>query len=1331
MYSLGLDIGCSSFKLSLLSDEKKWVSHIYRLHQGRVGNELPKALIELTRKFGRDRIAWGSVTGSGSKLLSGVEGLQDINEVRAAVEGTMSLDKEVGSIIEIGGQSAKYITEFSPGDQSRIKISINSSCSAGTGSYLEEQLSRLNLSFEDYAIYAARARSIPRIAGRCSVFAKTDITHHQQQGVPVEDILMGLAHAVVKNYRASVMKRLPRNKPILFAGGVSKNQTIVTVLRENLKLMEDELIVDEHSANLVAMGAAVAGLQNRFPLDLDSIVAHLEQCEVVKPMVGVRSELPRLASFGVVDNQDKHRTESPALLSQGAPCYLGVDVGSTSTNLVLTDAGGRIAAYRYLRTLGRPAIQVLQGLDELRTEIGPQINIAGVGVTGSGRYLIAELLGADAVKDEITAQAKAAVTLDDEIDTIFEIGGQDSKFISLTDGVVTDFQMNKVCAAGTGSFIEEQANKFNIPVQDLGEIALFGNHPTNLGERCTVFIETSIAAHLAQGARIEDIAAGLCYSIVKNYLNRVVGTKRIGRKISFQGGVAHNAGVVNAFKSLTGRDVFIPPFFSVTGAMGAAILAREEVGHAPGKFKGFDLEAPRHAPGKPVSVSIKRSNTDRFNQRVNEMVFEGYVERREAGLKTVGIPRALFTFGMFPMFNAFFRELGVNVLLSEPTSEKTIELGQEYSLDETCYPIKLINGHVAELVEKKVDYIFFPDLYTVEHPGSHTRQDYGCVYMQLAFKIVNQAMELQKHGIELLAPTIAFNQGPEFMKKSFSDLGRRLGKSPEETNNALQIGMQAFHRFEERMEKQGREALAAIGPDEKAFVLISKIYGVADPVLNMGIPGKLMDMGYKVLNFYELPETDIAPLHPNMYWPFGQHILEAARLVKNHPNLHAILLTHHSCGPDSVFIHYFREIMAGKPYLNIEVDEHSSDVGLITRVEAFVNSLSRIATVPASEINEYANAVECPPTNLISGLSDLRHDATLCLPNLFPYSRLLADMLRQRGVKVKTLPLTTGKTVDLGRKHTLTSEYLSFTAFMGDVLAYLDQNGSKPERYAFFVPQSEGAEVDGQYSRLLRTVLDEEGYRNVDIVTPYMEDALFQSPEQARAVWMTLLAGDLINLAPLDRRTEELNEILKSSAREGLRLGTLQAMAERIHMDLWPRGQGKRILVLGEPAVLFNDYLNGFYLRAIQEQGHTLVMNPLSEMMWFFWTDFIQQNPQRSDPNIRRNLQALAEGIQVVSLGLGDHSPFEKDPEKLVRKADETLGFYSGANGRYRFAKQLRNPDGINGVITMSSTYENTGIALGILQRALSNGRPTLNLTFDGSPDRNSQAKIESFIHYL
>jgi predicted nucleotide-binding protein (sugar kinase/HSP70/actin superfamily) len=919
------------------------------------------------------------------------------------------------------------------------------------------------------------------------------------------------------------------------------------------------------------------------------------------------------------------------------------------------------------------------------------------------------------------------------VDTIFEIGGQDSKYISLEDGAVKDFQMNKICAAGTGSFIEEQANKFNIPINDFGHIALKSHNPIHLGERCTVFMETSIAAYLARGATLEDIASGLCYSIVKNYLNRVVGQKKIGNKIFFQGGVAYNQGVVDAFRAVLGKDIYVPPFFSVTGAYGAAILAREEIALEKTKFRGFDIELKEESIERLEALKRKTSNTEAFNRRVEELIFKGYDGSIDSSKKTVGIPRALFTYGMFPMFYTFFKELGFNVLLSDATSEETIRLGQEYSQGEVCYPIKLINGHVAELVRKNVDYIFFPDLYTVDHPGSQSRQNYGCPYMQLAFKVVNQAMELRTRGIELLAPTIAFSLGKEFMMKSFSDLGKRLGRDPKQTADALERGMKAFLFFEERIEKHGKEVVKQIRHDEKAFVIISKIYGVADPVLNMGIPGKLMDMGYKVVGFYDLPEGDISKEHPNMYWPFGQHILEPAQIIKQHPNLYAILLTHHGCGPDSLLTHYFREIMDGKPYLNIEVDEHSSDVGVITRIEAFVNSLGREKVEEADDLEMYSKSIVHEKVNIKTGMSELDAGTTLYLPYMYPYSQIFEKILVNKGIKAKVLPTTNKVSIELGRKHTLTNEYFSLTAVLGDILKVLDGRRWHDDGIAFLIPQTEGAEIDGQANRFVRTTLDEEGHRYVDILAPFIEDTLCKSQEDVRLICLGLLAGDMIRFAHASHRARYLKKLFGLIGSDRVEIDDLMEMAEAIRRELANMRGGKRVFAIGEPFILFNDFLNDFSFRDIEDKGHRVIYAPLSEYVWVMWKDFLDQNKNRETGIMQERLVEFSNYISAISECLSDESPFETDSEKLITIADKTIGYYAGAFGRYREAKILSDLNGINGIITVASTYENTEISLNVLHKGFESpdSKPVLNLSFDGNRNENDQTKIESFIYYL
>ncbi|WP_321402575.1 acyl-CoA dehydratase activase [Maridesulfovibrio sp.] len=1334
MISLGIDIGYSAVKVAAVDENKEVVWSRYVLHRGEAAAKLRQILEELPPEM-KSGVLYGAVTGSIGKGMADEKGVRSVNDIAAVVEGALLLVPECCAVAEIGGQRAGYITGFSKDRETRLEFSLNPDCSAGTGSFLEEQSSRIGIEIEDFSRIECGANSTPRIAGRCSVFAKTDITHHQQEGVSIPDILRGLAYATARNYRNAVMRGLPLNCPIFIAGGVARNRAVVSSLRKVLRLGENQLLTHEKSERAGAIGAAVIALKERLELDYGKLVS---QRIVPFAAIGLeKATLAPLAGLGSGDAAGKHFCAPVPEVEEPIECWLGVDVGSTSTNVVLVDARNRVLGYRYLRTAGNPVKAVRVGLKELGEEFGNRVRVKGAATTGSGRNMTGKFIGADVVRDEITAQARAAVSLYPDVDTVYEIGGQDSKFISFKHGAVSDFQMNKVCAAGTGSFIEEQAKKIGIALDDYADIAFKSEQPVNLGERCTVFMETSISACLAQGEPVENIAAGLCYSIIKNYINRVVGRKKSGDMILLQGGVAYNQAVVNAFRSVTGKEIIVPPFFSVTGALGAAILAREEMDSAETGFKGFELDGA-------VAVHSNRNEQESagllapgsFNRQVQDFIFRDYDPDLNPAKKTVGMPRTLFTFGMFPLFHTFFKELGVNVLLSEPTSGETIRLAQEYSLDETCYPIKLINGHAAELVEQNVDYLFFPDLFTAFHPNSKSRQTYGCPYMQLAFKIINEAMKLSEKEIILLSPTIAFSQGQDFMQNQFVELGRQLGRTAEESLAAIKAGMQNYQQLQKRMEERGRRTLNSLDPNEKGFVIISKIYGVADPVLNMGIPDKLAEMGYKTIPLYDLPETDIFDDYPNMFWPFGQHMMAAAKLVSRHPNLYPIFLTHHGCGPDTVFSHYFGEIMKDKPSLTIEVDEHSSSVGVQTRVEAFVNSLRQLPVLESLPIEDLVDKRFSSPVNISTDCTGF-DSATVLLPNLYPYSEIACAMFKGAGVDAAVLGPTCAESIDLGRRFSCGNEYFSLTALLGDVL-YSLKNCSNSQSPCVLIPQNEGAEVDGQYSRFLRCVLDHQDQEGVKLISPYLEEMRNLDFRSAQLLFLCLLAGDLVLLSPENLRGEHLKFVKEQVDADELSFEKLELLAARISEQLSraakaETGNTGTVMGIGEPLVLFNSALNDNIFNRLEEKGQRVIYAPLSEYLWNHWYDYYNYNKTEAHSSMRSNIAVFKEYLERISAKLGVHSHYEREFGTLKKIADRGLGYYAGGFGRYRGAKIMEEVSGVKGVISVTSMYENTGISLGILKDRLDDKpyAPILSLTFDGNRNENNRLKVDSFIYNL
>ena len=898
MKRLGMDIGTSTIKVAVLEDQVIKYKNI-RKHYGKVLPVLKEMLEEACDP--KERMAM-CVTGSNAQAVLGADDeIPYLGYIPAVAEGVRYQVPEAGSIIEIGSQGARFITDL---EKQAPEFAVNEHCAGGTGSFFEDQMSRLGLKIEDYSSLVEKAQSVPRLSGRCAVFAKTDIIHRQQEGVSTPDILLGLCYALVRNYKATIVKNLPVKKPVVFCGGVTQNTGMERAIREVFKLEKGELEVPNDALYSAAVGAALhadgrlgsdgkcnlekagtdAKYREQMLFSCGELIEALRCAEERKQMQ--RSLLPRLV---LAEGTCLDEPEVTGVIPNDG-CALGIDIGSTSTDLVLTDRKGNIIDFQYLRTSGNPEGVVRKGLASIRERFG-EVKFTAVGITGSGRERIGRMMGADAIRDEITAQAKAAVHWNPQADTVFEIGGQDSKFISLKDGEVADFQMNKICAAGTGSFVEEQAARMGIPISEFGPLALTSENPSELGERCTVFIETAIASAEAAGAGQADIAAGLCHAIVRNYLHKVVGTKNVGEHIVLQGGVDYNPGIVAAFQSAYGDKVTVSPVFSVSGAYGASLLAYESVGIKIGNsgkpekessFLGFDF------PSKEVK---KQDMTEEIckNKELYKMAgqfsMRGYDATIDPDRKTIGIPMVLVMFKFFTLANEFFRDLGYNVVMSHVSNEETIQLSQQYAQGETCYPVKLVYGHMMQLAQQKVDYIFLPNIHTIHHPHAHAAHSYACPYMQTAAKSIYDSLHLKDQGIELISPVFDLDLGVKEMAKAMIGVGQSLGFSKPRCLKAMIKGGIAVQKNMEDTEKLGAQIMADLKPDEKVLVIITRNYGYADPVLNMGIPNILLSKGYKVMTLGYIPgmSLDISGDYPNMYWPFGDHLLAGAKLIANHP----------------------------------------------------------------------------------------------------------------------------------------------------------------------------------------------------------------------------------------------------------------------------------------------------------------------------------------------------------------------------------------------------------------------------------------------------------------
>jgi len=1377
---LGIDVGSVSVDLAVLSRSRDILETEYIRHKGRPMQVAADAIQKAVARYG-DRISLLAATGDGGRLVGEVLNGVFVNDVIAQATATAHLHPEIRTVVEIGGEDSKLIF-LKPSDGETAQIAdfqMNTVCAAGTGSFLDQQASRMSLTIEEFGQLALKSESPPRVAGRCSVFAKSDMIHLQQKATPMHDIVAGLCFALARNFKSTVGAAREFEKPIAFQGGVAANPGIVKAMESILGLAEGELVIPKEFGCTGAIGAALVAMRTFSATKPDfgaieklRVSGHAEKENArERPLKIETSSLPK----------DQSCAPRPA---GKVPAYLGVDVGSISTNVVVMDGEKRVLSKRYLMTAGRPIEAVRQGLREVGDEIGDLVEIWGACTTGSGRYLIADFIGADVVRNEITAQARAAAEIDREVDTIFEIGGQDSKYISLKDGAIVDFEMNKVCAAGTGSFLEEQAEKLGINIKEqFGELALSSKSPVNLGERCTVFMETELVRNQQAGAATEDLVAGLSYSIVRNYLNRVVGTKPVGNRIFFQGGVAANKGVIAAFEIVTGKPIIVPEHHEVTGAIGCACIALEEDKGHGSTFKGFDLS---NRPYEITSFECKEcSNRCEINRVVvqgEKPLFYGsrcekydvdrrasvesafpdhYAERQEMLLAPyepteaiaenairIGIPRTLLFYELYPFWQAFFKELGCEVVVSDLTTKRIIHDGAERSVAETCFPMKVALGHVLNLLDKEIDYIFLPSIINMPLPDTRMTDSFVCPYVQSLAYTIKSAVDFKALGVKTLEPVVYLQLDRKHRVKALSEVGRALGRSKAEVARAVEAAGWNLTLFQDRLADRGREVLDAIKPDEQAIVIIGRAYNTCDPGANLEIPKKLNKMGVRCIpmDFLPLDSVRLPDDWKNMYWRYGQKILSASEIVLENPRLYPVYLTNFGCGPDSFVHKFFRERLGSKPCLVIEVDEHSADAGMITRCEAFMDSLQN------ANGRAFGGRTFTP-----LGIEPGSH-RTVLIPNMSAHAYALAAAFEACGMSAEVLPEPDEETLEWGRQFTTGKECFPCIVTTGDMVKFARRPDFDRDKYAFFMGGSGGPCRFGQYNALQRMVLDQIGFPDVPIYAPNQASSFYNDigivgRKLLEQGWKGIVAIDMLEKCvretrpyevvkgsadeAFDRSVAIIYEAVKSESNMVEALRRCRRLFEAVEID---RSVEKpKIGYVGEFYVRANAFSNQDVIRKIEDLGGEVWAAPILE--WFLYRnvrramrsrlvgdlglwvknqlkDYVMKKDERDYARVfhgfLRNLHEPSSHEVLEMAAPYVHRSFEGEAIMTVGKAADFV------------RKGLAGVVAVMPFTCMPGTISN---ALLKRMREEMGEFPFLNMVYDGVEQSTSQTRLEAFMH--
>ncbi len=1263
---LGLDVGAIAVHAVLLDDQGRCLARRSRPHHGELLPTVRGVIEDLPQAIGIRAIR---LVGSQAEPVAKALGIEIGDTVDATLRAVKAVVPGVRQIIDAGGSSLSLIRLHADG--SFAGYQANTLCAAGTGSFLDEQAARLGFQQEELASLPSMDEP-PDIAARCAVFAKSDLIHRQQEGHSKEECWCGLCHGLSRTMVMTLFKGRTPEPPLAIVGGVALNPEVVRALSKELEV---EIAVPEHPDTVTALGAAMAAEPLDQPLDLDRLSERVSEAASAARRPALVLERTRYPSFEVQEEWlDEHGTEvriSAWPQDDALVGVLGIDIGSTSTKAALVDGEGTVLLDLYRRTAGDPigaTRLLLRALRTIATEKGARLEITGMGTTGSGRKLVGAVFGADAVVNEISTHVAGAMHTDPSIDTIFEIGGQDAKYVHTMDGLLHDANMNYVCAAGTGSFVEELSRKLGFELHSLGD-QLLGVEPPITSDRCTVFMEQDARHLLRQGFSPREVMGAVVYSVVQNYLIKVVGHRpRSKDKVLFQGATARNKALVAAFENLLDVEVVVSPYAHVMGAWGVALITAQrlrERGEAT-RFPGLHMaDREVRLESDTCTLCANRCHVTRAHVEGLEEVpswgylcgrdpeeetvkanthFRAFEQRkklyRQAGkvalpkhAPQVHMPRALLAWSYAPFWRRFLGELGHRLVLSRPTNPEIARGASDWVGADYCFPVKLAHGHLRRVLEDADAHarVLVPYMISAEE-NDKTLGSWFCPYNLGLPAMLEAAAKLRGAAMNgrLLKPTVDLRwDSKTAAQRLYADLAERLGGSKADYQRAWDAARATMAELDEAMSTHGGALLEEVeASGEPAVVIMGRPYNIYDAGANLALPEKLSQLGITVIPIDMLPleGEQLDPTFRNMFWNFGRRILEAAQLVARTPWLYSVGFTNFSCGPDAFIWTYVEKIMGRKPMLVLELDEHGADAGYLTRLEAFADVLASNQTNTAPPFS----AKGAQP-----GAKGQRYK-TLWLPPMHEASpTLTAASLRHYGIPAQPLPPETEEIFQRGRESTRGGECLPCPSTLGSFLSAVEAEGGDPKDHALFMPTASGPCRFGQYCTLDRLVLDDKGLDPVNIVSWTSSNNYDGLPMAARRyMWTALVLGDIlyklrcrvlpyeVNAGETEAAFEHWTGRLATALEAGAKLEPVVKAAHDAFAAI-PRHPGRKPLVgiVGEIYVRANRFTNQDVVRSIEAAGGEAWLAPISE--WILYIGYLDTHGMgNADTSIKGRFQA-------------------------------------------------------------------------------------------------------------
>lgn len=1122
-YFAGIDVGSTTAKIAVLDHENNLIFSRYTRHNTRIHQTVIQLLTETRQNIGNVHLKI-RITGSAGIGVSEKSGIPFVQEVVAASEVIKKVYPQVKTLIDIGGEDSKMIFFY---DNKAPDIRMNGSCAGGTGAFIDQMASLMNVPITDFNEFASKYSKIYTIASRCGVFAKTDVQNLLSRKISKSDIAASVFHAVAIQSMNTLARGFEIVPNVMFSGGpFTFLPELKNTFVRDLRLKKEHVVHAEHAELLPAMGAALVA-KNSLHITIDELI---KKVKATVNNITINNRLEPLFKSDdefVIWDQKRigfHVPRRKIIDMDTQECFLGIDSGSTTTKICLINSEKELLFTFYANSKGNPVETVQKGLFQLRDELKKHSKnaiIKRAAVVGYGEDLVKAAFNIDDGIVETMAHFNAAKYFNKDVSFIMDIGGQDMKAIFVEKGMINRIELNESCSAGCGSFIETFGSSLGYRADDFAKVACKAEAPSNLGTRCTVFMNSKVKQSLRENATVGDIAAGLSVSVIKNALYKVLKLKDIGElgeNIVVQGGAFRNPSIQRALEIHTGKKVICSDIPEQMGAYGAAIFALEKylVANGTTSFPGLDkLELADEYKTKNIQCKGCENNCritkftfwnendffsgnkceKHFFNKGNDqqkgfnlfdfkynLLFNRETKTNEQPILTLGIPRTLNIFENFPFWNTFFNECGINVELSDASTMELFETGLGTVMsDSICFPAKIVHGHIFNLKQKNIDRIFYPMVIYEQNEFLGSDNSFNCPLVSSYADVIKSSINPAKSfNIPFDHPTFNLNN-LELLKKACYSYLRQFKITKSTVSKAINKAIEEQRKFKSLIREKGLEIIQKAGKEGKMLVVLAGRPYHTDSLINQKTPNALSDLGVDVLTEDAVPIDDVAKLSDLQIisqWAYTNRIYQAAQWVANqNEKVQFIQINSFGCGPDAIVIDECTEILKarGKALTLIRVDEITSTGSVRLRLRSMVESVKMMDLSQQLTERKRINTPEFK-------IED--KDRLIIGPYFaYIYSEVLPAIFKLAGYQMINLPAPDNESVKYGLKYANNEICFPATIIVGDVLKALDSGKYKKDEIAVAITQTGGQCRASTYLSLIKKGMLSAGYTDIPVVS--------------------------------------------------------------------------------------------------------------------------------------------------------------------------------------------------------------------------------------------------------